>query len=154
MITSSFNIHIYTSLANMHDSYIIMITILIIIITTSCITLGRQRAAYTQSDQVWNAVNDAITFMFVDNGAMAYLSPTGCMNRKLNSSYSIIIIYRLRSSSSTMTIIMIIIIYYNHYHHHQLWSSSSSPSLLSSMYYYHHHHHLCTRIISRYQIYP
>ena len=49
--------------------------------------------------------------------------------------------YHHLSSSSTMTIIMItiiIIIYYDHYHHH----------------YRHHHHHLCTRIISRYQIYP
>ena len=84
MVTSSFNIHDgYTSILH-HYHY-----------TTTCITLDRQRATYTQSDQV-------LMFVGID-AIVAYL----CMNRQLlNSFHSIITIYYRLSSY----------IYYNHHH--------------------------------------
>jgi hypothetical protein len=84
MVTSSFNIHDGHTSTLHHYHY-----------TTTCITLDRQRATYTQSDQV-------LMFVGID-AIVAYL----CMNRQLlNSFHSIITIYYRLSSY----------IYYNHHH--------------------------------------
>jgi hypothetical protein len=52
--TSASNIHVYTSASNIHDGYTSKLRHYHY--PTICITLDRQRATYTQSDQVWNAV--------------------------------------------------------------------------------------------------
>jgi hypothetical protein len=84
----------YISTILHHPTYMTDILLYFIIIIT-CITLDRQRATYTQSDQV-------LMFVGID-ATVAYL----CMNRQLlNSFHSIIAIYYRLSSY----------IYYNHHH--------------------------------------